>query len=322
MQRRMMVWGMLGLAGLAVLGSGAAWWRGRSRGPALPPPRAPVGIAAYDAALAPLAPPAGPLRVYHLGHSLVGRDMPAMLAQMAGHSHASQLGWGTPLRAHWEDAVEITGFAEENAHPAFRPAHQALQSGQYDAVVLTEMVELRDALRWHAGAAYLARWVLAAQSGNPDTRIYLYETWHRLDDPAGWLTRIDADLDALWLGELAQGAMAWGAPPVHVIPGGQVLAAAARAVEAGAVPGLARREDFFARLPDGTVDPIHLNDLGAWLIALAHHAVLYHRLPETLPGALTRADGTPVVIPPDTAAALQALVWRVVRTTPRTGVAA
>ncbi len=42
----------------------------------------------------PLPAPEGPLTVFHLGHSLVGRDMPAMLAQLAGHgSHASQLGW-------------------------------------------------------------------------------------------------------------------------------------------------------------------------------------------------------------------------------------
>lgn len=318
MQRRMMLWA--GLAVVVVV-AGAVGWRFWSRGPALPAPRAPVALAAYRAALPQLTPPEGPLRVYHLGHSLVGRDMPVMLAQLAGHDHASQLGWGTPLRAHWEDRVEITGFAAENAHPAHRPARAALESGAYDAVVLTEMVELRDAIRWHAAPAYLARWVLAAQAGNPEARIYLYETWHRLDDPVGWLERIDADLPALWLGELAQGAMAWGAPPVHLIPGGQVLAAAVRAAEAGRVPGVARREDFFARNPDGSQDMIHLNDLGHYLIALVHFAVLYHRAPVGLPAALTRADGTPVAIAPDTAAALQALTWDVVRAIPLTGVA-
>lgn len=320
MQRRMMIWG--GLAALAAGGAALWGWRRWTRGPALPAPRAPVALADYRAALAPLAPPTGPLRVYHLGHSLVGRDMPAMLAQMAGHDYASQLGWGTPLRAHWEDRVEITGFAQENAHPHFRPAHEALRSGDYDAVVLTEMVELRDAIRWHAAPAYLARWVLEAQAGNPDARIYLYETWHRLDDPAGWMERIKADLPALWLGELAQGAMAWGAPAVHLIPGGQVLAAAARAAEAGQVPGVSRREDFFARNPDGSQDMIHLSDLGAWLIALVHYAVLYHRSPVGLPAKVARADGTPVQVAPETAAALQALTWAVVRDTPHTGVSA
>ena len=315
----MMIGGALGL--LAAGAAGLAGWRWWSRGPALPSPRAPVPLADYDAALPLLTPPNGPLRVFHLGHSLVGRDMPVFLAQMAGHEHASQLGWGTPLRAHWEDRVEIAGFDTENAHAHFRPAKEALASGQFDAVVLTEMVELRDALRWHAGAAYLARWVLAAQAGNPDARIYLYETWHRLDDPADWLDRVEADLPALWLGELAQGAVAWGAPPVHVIPGGQVLAAAVRAAEAGRLPGVARRQDFFARNADGTPDPIHLNELGAWLIAATHYAVLYHRAPEGLPLRLARADGSAFSLPPATAAALQALVWQTVRATPRTGVA-
>lgn len=312
-----------GAGAVLALGAAAGWgWRRWSRGPALPKARAPVERAAFEAAYGPLTPPAGPLRVYHLGHSLVGRDMPAMLAQLAGHDHASQLGWGTPLRAHWEDRVEITGFAQENAHPAFRPAKAALASGGYDAVVLTEMVDLRDALRWHASPYYLAKWAEAARAGNRNVRLYLYETWHRLDDPEGWLQRIDRDLPGLWEGEVLQGAMAWGAPPIHIIPGGQVLAAAVRAAEAGQVPGVAGREAFFARQPDGAQDMIHLSDLGNYLIALTHHAVLYHRSPDGLTATVARADGSGVDFPSDTAGALQALVWQVVRATPRTGVSA
>ena len=57
----------------------------------------------------PLPHPKGPMRVFHLGHSLVGRDMPAMLAQLApkGHAYESQLGWGTTLKAHWGPKEEI-----------------------------------------------------------------------------------------------------------------------------------------------------------------------------------------------------------------------
>jgi hypothetical protein len=47
--------------------------------------------------LPPLPAPKGPLKTYHLGHSLVGRDMPAMLAQLAGHEYHSQLGWSKAL---------------------------------------------------------------------------------------------------------------------------------------------------------------------------------------------------------------------------------
>ncbi|TNF51926.1 MAG: hypothetical protein EP308_12315, partial [Burkholderiales bacterium] len=32
----------------------------------------------------PLTPPDKPLRVFHIGHSLVNRDMPVMLEQLAG----------------------------------------------------------------------------------------------------------------------------------------------------------------------------------------------------------------------------------------------
>ena len=64
----------------------------------------------------------GPLKVYHLGHSLVGRDMPIMLQQLAGaeHTFSSQLGWGTPLKAHFEEEIEINGYEEENDHPNFQ----------------------------------------------------------------------------------------------------------------------------------------------------------------------------------------------------------
>lgn len=278
-----------------------------------------MGRAQLLAGYRPLSPPDGPLRVYHLGHSLVGRDMPAILAQLAGHEHASQLGWGASLRNHWQDGAALPGFATENAHPHHQPAGAALDSGAWDAVILTEMVELRDAIRWHGAAHYLARWAGRARAANPRVRLYLYETWHRLDDPAGWLTRIAADLPALWQGELLQGALAWGAPPIHLIPGGQALAAATRAAEVGQLPGLTRRQDFMARLEDGAVDPIHPGDAGNFLIAATHHAVLYHR-PAPPPAApLRRADGSALELSTATMAALTAIAWQVVQTIPGTG---
>ena len=139
---------------------------------------------------APLPPPERPLAVFHLGHSLVGRDMPAMLAELAGAgtaTPASSAG-APPCRRTGADAP-INGFEAENAHPRFRPAAEAAESGDYDAVVLTEMVEIRDAIRYHDSPDYLARWTRRAQAANPGARVYLYETWHRLDDPEGWLAR-------------------------------------------------------------------------------------------------------------------------------------
>lgn len=275
----------------------------------------------------PFAKPEGPLRVFHLGHSLVGRDMPAMLAQLAGqgHVHNSQLGWGTSLKEHWKGPAAINGFEAENDNPRFREARQAVKSGDYDAVILTEMVELKDAIKYHQSGKYLTRWANLARSARPDTRIYLYETWHRLDDPAGWLERLDTDLAALWEARvLAPDLSGNGAQnPVRVIPAGQVMAAFVRAVEAkGGVGNIQNRESLFARDAAGALDAIHVNDLGAYLVALTHYAVLYHRSPEGLPHQLLRADGTRADAPSAQAAALmQRIVWQVVTTYDKTGVA-
>jgi hypothetical protein len=287
------------LTGLGAALSGSLYW-------AL---TRPPSAAAVRARLSrPLPAPTGPLNVYHLGHSLVNRDMPAMLAQLgpAGHRYDSQLGWGATLQAHWGDAP-INGFQAENAHPRFRPAHEAVASGDYDAVVLTEMVEVRAAIRWSDSAGYLARWATKALAARPDVRLYLYETWHPLDDPEGWLERLDRDHERYWLRRVLGPALRQlpDGARFHLIPAGPVLAAFVRAVEQrGGIGNIRDRNDLFARGADGALDVIHLNDLGNYLVALVHHAALYHRSPLGLPNALRRADGMPAVAPDPAAARL------------------
>lgn len=324
MNRRTGLLAGLAALGLAGLGVGGLLIRRRKSGGPAPLPQMPAED--FAEAHAPLTAPDGPLRVFHLGHSLVGRDMPAMLAQIApeGHDYASQLGWGATLRSHWLGPEEVPGFEQENAHPAHRPAREAIGSGGYDAIVLTEMVELRDAIRWHGSSVFLAEWARFAQQAQPGIRVYLYETWHRLDDEAGWLDRIDADSGPLWQDELMRRAMgAGGVGTIYRIPGGPVLAAVARAAEAGELPGIDSREDLFARTPEGELDQIHLGDLGNYMIALTHYAVLYHRSPVGLPVQLALADGTPAqAATPEAAERIQELVWRIVQADPLTGVAA
>ena len=278
----------------------------------------------------PLPPPEGSLHVFHLGHSLVGRDMPAMLAQLAeagvgpGHKYESQLGWGTSMREHFEPDLPVNGFDVENDHPRFRPAREAVASGEYDAVVLTEMVEIRDAIRYHDSGTYLHRWADLARGASDTTRVYLYETWHHLDDPEGWLTRLDADLGRYWeAGVLYPDLALSPGRPVHVIPAGQVMAGFARALEArGGVEGMQSAEELFALRDDGSRDQIHLNDMGAYLVALTHYAVLYGRSPVGLPYELRRADGTAAQAPSAEAARLmQEAVWEVVTGYPKTWVA-
>jgi len=309
------------LVGLAVLAATAAvlwvFW-------ARPQPR-PEALRAAYAEPAP-APPAGGMRIFHLGYSLVGRDMPAMLAQLAGpnHRYESQLGWGTSLKQHWQPGETIDGFEAENTHPRFRSAREAIASGDYNALVLTEMVEIRDAIKYQQSGQYLAHWAALARKANPETRIYLYESWHRLDDPEGWLDRLDRDLERYWKAALLAGDIARNRPkrPVYLIPAGQVMARFVRVLEAGGGVGPVRsREDLFQRRESGETDPIHVNDLGAWLVALTHYAVLYQTSPVGLPHRLLRADGTQAEAPPDEIARLmQRVVWEVVQAHPETGV--
>jgi hypothetical protein len=303
---------------LAALGGGALYWQ-LTRPPSAASVRARL--------LGNVPAPTGPLAVFHLGHSLVNRDMPAMLAQLApaGHRYDSQLGWGTTLKAHWGDQP-INGFEAENAHPRFRAAHEAVQSGEYDTIILTEMVEIRDALRYFDGAKYLGRWINEAVAARPDVRVYLYETWHQLTHPEGWLERLDQDLDRYWLSRLLGPALAEipETTNIHLVPAGQVLAAFVRAVETkGGLGNVRDRTDLFARNADGTVDDIHLNDLGNYLIALVHYAVLYQKDPMGLPFALAKADGTKANAPsPEVARLMQEITWSVVQSTGLSGLAA
>ncbi|MDM7458001.1 MAG: hypothetical protein P3W94_001325, partial [Paracoccus sp. (in: a-proteobacteria)] len=181
---------------------------------------------------------------------------------------------------------------------------------------------IRDALRFFDSPERVADWAQLARQGNPDIRIYVYETWHRLDDPEGWLDRIEADLSAAWLGRIIAPAEATGrSGELFLIPGGQAMAAVARAAESGQLAGLTTREDLFARDPDGGVDQIHINDLGSYVVALTHYAVIYQRSPVGLPHQLLRANGTPAEsFTPAAARRVQELVADVVAARPETGV--
>ena len=82
-------------------------------------------------------------------------------------AYDSQLGWGTSLREHWEPDLPINGFDAENDHPRFRPARDAIGSGDYDSVVLTEMVEIKDAVKYHKSGKVLPPVGRSGPAGQP-----------------------------------------------------------------------------------------------------------------------------------------------------------
>jgi hypothetical protein len=317
---------LLPWAGLALIAAGlvalAVWWWTR--------PPAPLTRAEADALYtAPLPEPEGGMNVYFVGHSLVGKQIPHKLAQLApaGHDYRMQTGWGAGLMPNWNHPnPPVNGHDVENAHDRFRPANEAIPSGDYDAVVVTESVNLRDSIRWGDSPEYLFRFSQAAHAARPDVRFYLYEVWHGLYIEDGWLERVDRDLPELWEDVILFGALARDPDrrPIYLVPGGQVLAEIVRRVEAGpGYPGLTRREDLFYRSPEGVQDDIHMSDIGNYAIALTFYAVLYQKSPVGLPHQLLLTDGTPAKAPtPEAARMMQEAVWDVVTRLPRTGVSA
>ncbi|MEP5152396.1 hypothetical protein [Planktotalea sp.] len=289
----------------------------------------PLPQAEFDALYeAPLSAPSEGARVYHLGHSLVNRNMPEMLRQMAeaggfAHGFESQIGWGTPLKSHWEPKEEIFGFEKENAHGRYRDVKQALSSGEYDAVVLTEMVEIKDAIEYFDSAEYLHKFAKLAREGRSDVRVYLYETWHNVDDPEGWRTRLELDRTRYWQDGILRPALALEPPPlpIYVIPVGQVFAEIARQIEAGKLVGLDRVEDLFARNEDGTLDTIHVDHLGNYISAMTHYAVLYQKSAVGLPKSVALFDENEdfSISSPELAKRLQTIVWEVVMRDPHVG---
>ncbi|MGK0371595.1 MAG: hypothetical protein ACJAW1_001838, partial [Glaciecola sp.] len=205
----------------------------------------------YNAVLAPVTKP---LNVYHLGHSLVGEDMPMMLAQLAGEKHqfSSQLGWGATLQSHWDPNIPINGFESSNKHAEYRDPMVAIESQEYDAFIMTEMVEIEDAIKYFNSSEYLAKFATKISNDSPKTTIYLYESWHRVTDPAGWLHRLDNDLKQYWEDEILLKALAKinrdKNITIYMIPVGQVMSAFFKEVERlGGIGNIKQPEDIFKR---------------------------------------------------------------------------
>lgn len=257
--------------------------------------------------------PASPAtaKVFYFGHSLVGHDLPQMVGSFArarGKSYGvhGQVGFGTPLMSHWRWQGSFdSGFVP----PGFRDelpgsllfeveGHKALESGAYDVIVLTETNDFASGSpgRWDMRCdpnsdfggctiEHASNLVRLARQHNPSVRVLLYANWKNIDELGGvesWLADIEAH--AGWWEHVAQQVDAGLAregvngSSITVVPAAKVLARIVREAEAGqlAALGLPNRQPLFR-------DPVHLNPLGFYLIALAHYAAIFGDTPIGLP---------------------------------------
>ncbi len=253
--------------------------------------------------------------ILFVGHSLVGPDLaPMVQAGMAARGDEvmveAQIINGAPLTYQWDNATQAEGV----------DARARLQAGGVDALVLTEAVPLAGAMKWNDSAGQIARWAGLAWEKDPQTQVYIYETWHSLksgsgaavtDDPGAaqpWAARIEGDLQN-WesLAVQANAARPSGAAPVRLIPAGQAMLAAARAAEAGQLPDISDVSQLFG-------DDIHPNGKGLYLIAMTHIAALSGESPVGLPAKLGRSwQSRDARISDALAQALQRIAWQAVQ---------
>ena len=271
------------------------------------------------------------LNVFFMGHSLVGPDLPGLVGQLSeAHSvpatYNSQVGWGTTMRAHWEyytTGSEFPGlFTGASDH---RDAHQAVLSGDYNVIVLTEMVEIMHAVNYFQSDDYSGRWAGLADQNSPNSQVYLYETWPNLDvmntlngdddleeyntgrHDDYWLDKIEVDHDMFWKNRLLNPMNAAATNnEVLMIPAGQVMKEFVIHLEStqGGIGGISNRQALYS-------DNIHLSDYGLYLVGLAQISTILDRSPCNLPANWSKSSGNTEVPTQALAMAMKNVVKRV-----------
>ena len=179
----------------------------------------------------------------------------------------------------------------------------------FDLLVITERTPLSGTMDWHNSPQMALQWAEHAWThgaGGAGAPTILYATWVGIgsgpDDPNPWndpeghipfRERMPLEM-ARWeiIHAHVNANRPQGMPHVKLIPGPLIFAAVHDAILAGEAPGISRLADLFS-------DDVHLNDLGAYLIALAHFAVIYDVDPV----------GLAANIPPRTGPDAQQALW-------------
>lgn len=252
------------------------------------------------------------LRVVQSGHSLTDGIMSPLesFVRLRGSRRGSLVKStipGSPMEWRWD-------HAPEGEDPDIRdPKRMA----NFDVLVVTERVSLSHTVPYHRSSEMALRWAEHAWRYGSDgagARSILYATWvditsgpnypNPYKDPEGHIPfreRLPREM-ALWEEILSyvNARLSDGMPPMEMIPGPLIMAAAYDDIQDGKAPGLESFPELFS-------DDIHLGDKGNYLIALAHFAVIYNKDPRGLPANIPPRTG------PDQAQAewMQDLVWRV-----------
>jgi len=130
-------------------------------------------------------------KVYWVGHSLVdGKDwqnpnaknlieLMEVMANASGKSYAyhrhtipgAPIGWNWGVPASWTQVAPMI-------QPLINSSHE--DYGTFNVIVVTEGVNIESSYEAWASGFYARKFYAAAKAANPDTRLFLYESWHHL----------------------------------------------------------------------------------------------------------------------------------------------
>lgn len=260
-------------------------------------------------------------RVIQSGHSLTDPIVPELKAVVRSIGGASQTQGmkmdrstipGSPMEWRWNNRNRYMPDARYDI-------------SDYEVLVLTERVPLSNTLPWHASEEMALRYFNNAWSkgsSGKGAETILYASWIEVDSGPGapnpyndpqrnipFRKRLDNEI-IYWekIVDYVNAARPKGSPAMTMIPGPLIMAALYDAIKSRKAPGISRIEDIFS-------DTIHINKIGAMLIALAHYAVIYQRDPREVSSRLVAASVGSV----DTGEWMKAMVWNVVSKYPRSG---
>ncbi len=265
--------------------------------------------------------------VLFVGHSLVNIVMPEMVESQLSHLGGSgsteyQMTIGAPLQWNWNNPDSGQGVN----------ARTHLAQGETDILVITEAVPLLNHTEWSGSNEYASNYYNLAVEHNPNTRVYLYETWHSNLSGTGVEVPYDANGHIPWRERLVQNLSDWeaivdavneqrdpDAPEMLLIPAGQALGEVYDQVLAGNVPGITSEQQFFDTF---FVDDIHMSDLGNFFISMVQTATIYGADPTELSSSYGGDEygNNAITVPEDLMETLVDIVTDVVTTYSRSGV--
>lgn len=188
---------------------------------------------------------------------------------------------GSPMEWRWNNRTPY-------------PVDAYVSIGDYDVMVITERVPLSGTFEAHKSDQAALTWFNHAWTkgrGGKGSDSILYASWVEWDSGPGsdypytdgqlpFRERLEPEM-RLWekIADYVNANRPDGSPAMTIIPGPLIMAAVYDAIQAGTAPGLTHIKDLFT-------DNIHINEIGAYLISIAHFSVIYRRDPRLVPSRM------------------------------------